>query len=84
MRKPYGVTIHDGKVFVIYGGASALGSDLTEADLTGSVGTVISNAAITEDSVLTSVNLDGDAFDELVIGTATASASSSRAARRTT
>lgn len=64
----------DGKVFIIYGGSSALGADLTEADLTGSVGAVITNAAITADSVLSSVNMDGDAYDELVIGNPTASA----------
>ncbi len=57
-----------GNLYVIYGGASVLGSDLTAADLTGTTGLAVSIAGLTEGSTLGFADFDGDGKDEILVG----------------
>jgi hypothetical protein len=52
--------LSDSALYVIYGGITALNSNLTEADLTGTVGLVVSLNDITADATLQAADLDND------------------------
>ncbi|MCH2168257.1 MAG: VCBS domain-containing protein [Oceanicola sp.] len=60
--------LSDSALYVIYGGVTALNSNLTEADLTGTVGLVVSLSDITADAALQAADLDNDGTFELLVG----------------